>query len=59
MKKLVTSLLAIGAAALLSAQDGVHFGIGARGLFGFGLGTTTNAAEKFAIAEYDAACWDF
>lgn len=55
MKKLVTSLLAIGAAALLSAQDGVHFGIGARGLFGFGLGTTTNAAEKFAIAEYDAS----
>jgi hypothetical protein len=38
MKKLIASLLALGTAGLLSAQ--VHFGVGARGTFGFGLGTS-------------------
>ncbi len=38
MKKLLAVLLACGMAAMLSAQD-VTFGIGARGSFGFGLGS--------------------
>lgn len=57
MKKLIASLLAIGAAGLLSAQEGVHFAIGARGNFGFGLGSSTNVAENYALSLYDAQ-WD-
>ena len=38
MKKLIASALALLAAGMLSAQ--VHFGIGARGTFGFGLGSS-------------------
>lgn len=39
MKKMLAGLLALGLAALLSAQE-LTFGIGARGSFGFGLGST-------------------
>lgn len=56
MKRLIASLLAVGAAGLISAQ-GVHFGIGARGTFGFGLGSSTNVAENYASSLYDAQ-WD-
>lgn len=56
MKRLIASLLAVGAAGLISAQ-GVHFGIGARGTFGFGLGSSTNVAENYAKSYYDAL-WD-
>ncbi|MBQ9538178.1 MAG: hypothetical protein IJU95_02815 [Treponema sp.] len=51
MKKLIASLLALGTAGLLSAQ--VTFGVGARGQFGFGLGSSTNAKENFNNAEHD------
>ncbi len=53
MKKLFASLLAIGAAGLLSAQE-IHFGIGARGQFGFGLGSSSNVAESYATSKHDA-----
>lgn len=53
MKKLFASLLAISAAGLLSAQE-IHFGIGARGQFGFGLGSSSNVAESYATSKYDA-----
>lgn len=52
MKRLVASLLALGAAGLLSAQ--VNFAIGARGTFGFGLGSTANPYENYASAYHDA-----
>ncbi|MBP5464565.1 MAG: hypothetical protein J6Y13_05270 [Treponema sp.] len=55
MKRLVASLLALGTAGLLSAQ--VNFAIGARGTFGFGLGSTANPAENYASA-YDDAEWE-
>lgn len=57
MKRLVASLLALGAAGLLSAQ--VNFAIGARGTFGFGLGTTANPIENFYSSYWDAEwdCW--
>lgn len=55
MKRLVASLLALGAAGLLSAQ--VNFAIGARGTFGFGLGSTANPMENYASSFYDAF-WD-
>ncbi len=40
MKKIIALLVAVGAAGMLSAQ--VHFGIGARGEFGLGLGSTVS-----------------
>ena len=57
MKRLVASLLALGTAGLLSAQ--VNFAIGARGTFGFGLGSTASPMENYASAYYDAEwdCW--
>lgn len=52
MKRLVASLLALGAAGLLSAQ--VNFAIGARGTFGFGLGSTANPRENYMSSYTDA-----
>ncbi len=52
MKKIIALAVALGAAGMLSAQ--VHFGIGARGTFGFGLGSTTDASNNFSVAWTDA-----
>lgn len=52
MKRLFASLLALGTAGLLSAQ--VNFAIGARGTFGFGLGSTANPRENYASSLHDA-----
>ena len=52
MKRLVASLLALGTAGLLSAQ--VNFAIGARGTFGFGLGSTASSMENYESSYRDA-----
>lgn len=56
MKKLLASFLALVTAGLLSAQE-ITFGVGARGFFGFGLGSSTNVAESYDASVYDAK-WD-
>lgn len=48
MKKLIASALALLAAGMVSAQ--VHFGIGARGEFGFGLGSTIHSDYETLIS---------
>jgi len=53
MKRLIASVLAVTAAGLLSAQE-IHFGIGARGQFGFGLGSSSNVAESYDTSKHDA-----
>ena len=52
MKKLIAALAAMGAAAALSAQ--VHFGVGARGTFGFGLGSSTDVYNTSNESYWDA-----
>lgn len=53
MKKAAAFLLAACAAGLVSAQE-IHFGIGARGQFGFGLGSSSNVAESYDTSKHDA-----
>ena len=53
MKKAAAFLLAACAAGLVSAQE-IHFGIGARGQFGFGLGSSTDVANSYRDAYWDA-----
>ncbi|MBQ3801564.1 MAG: hypothetical protein II837_14875 [Treponema sp.] len=54
MKKAAAFLLAACAAGLVSAQE-IHFGIGARGQFGFGLGSSSNVAESYDTSKHDAS----
>lgn len=53
MKKAAAFLLAACAAGLVSAQE-IQFGIGARGQFGFGLGSSTDVINSYRDAKHDA-----
>ena len=57
MKKIIAFLVMLGTAGILSAQ--VRFGIGARGLLGIGLGTTTDASGSYAAGLADSDTPDY
>ncbi|MBP5157008.1 MAG: hypothetical protein ILP18_03945 [Treponema sp.] len=57
MKRIITFLAALEAAGILSAQ--VRFGIGARGLLGIGLGTTTDISNSYTAGLSNDASPDY